>query len=550
MRPLDPRLLTHARAARGYLGLCVVLGTATAGLLIGQALLLAAAISAAFLSGLGLAALRTPLLLLAATAVARALLDWGQDVAGQRAAASVKSQLRSGLLEHAVRLGPGWVSGERSGELALLAVRGLDGLDGYIARYLPALVLAVIVPGAVLAALLGTDLTAGVTVALTLPLVPVFLVLVGQATQQRTDRQWRALSVLAGHFLDVVTGLPTLKVFGRARAQAETIRTVTDDHTRATMSTLRVAFLSALVLELVSTLSVALVAVGVGLRLVTGTLGLEPALAVLILAPEAYRPLRQLGVHHHAIAEGMGAASEVIDVLETQVPPEGGRYPVPDVARSTVLLDAVTVRYPGRGAPALADVSLEIRPGETVAVVGPSGCGKSTLATLLVGVVRPERGRVTVAGVDLAELDIGCWRRQLAHLPQHPRLLAGTIAENVRLADPAAPACAVRRALYAAGADFVDRLDRGMDTVLGEQGAGLSAGQRQRVALARVLLTAAPLLVLDEPTSGLDATSEHAVAEALCAEIATRTVVLITHRPALLELADRVVHLDRIAVPT
>ncbi|MCW2718743.1 thiol reductant ABC exporter subunit CydD [Pseudonocardia sp.] len=550
MRPLDPRLLTHARAARGYLGLCVVLGTATAGLLIGQALLLAAAISGAFLSGLGLAALRTPLLLLAATAVARALLDWGQDVAGQRAAASVKSQLRSGLLEHAVRLGPGWVSGERSGELALLAVRGLDGLDGYIARYLPALVLAVIVPGAVLAALLGTDLTAGVTVALTLPLVPVFLVLVGQATQQRTDRQWRALSVLAGHFLDVVTGLPTLKVFGRARAQAETIRTVTDDHTRATMSTLRVAFLSALVLELVSTLSVALVAVGVGLRLVTGTLGLEPALAVLILAPEAYRPLRQLGVHHHAIAEGMGAASEAIDVLETPVPQEGGRYPVPDVARSTVLLDAVTVRYPGRGAPALADVSLEIRPGETVAVVGPSGCGKSTLATLLVGVVRPERGRVTVAGVDLAELDIGCWRRQLAHLPQHPRLLAGTIAENVRLADPAAPACAVRRALYAAGADFVDRLDRGMDTVLGEQGAGLSAGQRQRVALARVLLTAAPLLVLDEPTSGLDATSEHAVAEALCAEIATRTVVLITHRPALLELADRVVHLDRIAVPT
>jgi thiol reductant ABC exporter CydD subunit len=550
MRPLDPRLLTHARAARGYLGLCVVLGTATAGLLIGQALLLAAAISGAFLSGFGLAALRTPLLLLAATAVARALLDWGQDVAGQRAAASVKSQLRSGLLEHAVRLGPGWVSGERSGELALLAVRGLDGLDGYIARYLPALVLAVIVPGAVLAALLGTDLTAGVTVALTLPLVPVFLVLVGQATQQRTDRQWRALSVLAGHFLDVVTGLPTLKVFGRARAQAETIRTVTDDHTRATMSTLRVAFLSALVLELVSTLSVALVAVGVGLRLVTGTLGLEPALAVLILAPEAYRPLRQLGVHHHAIAEGMGAASEAIDVLETPVPQEGGRYPVPDVARSTVLLDAVTVRYPGRGAPALADVSLEIRPGETVAVVGPSGCGKSTLATLLVGVVRPERGRVTVAGVDLAELDIGCWRRQLAHLPQHPRLLAGTIAENVRLADPAAPACAVRRALYAAGADFVDRLDRGMDTVLGEQGAGLSAGQRQRVALARVLLTAAPLLVLDEPTSGLDATSEHAVAEALCAEIATRTVVLITHRPALLELADRVVHLDRIAVPT
>jgi thiol reductant ABC exporter CydD subunit len=550
MRPLDRRLLTHARAARGYLGLCVVTGVATAGLLIGQASVLAGTITGAFLSGLDLAGLRTPVLLLGAMAVGRALLDWGQDVAAQRAAATVKSQLRSGLLGHAVRLGPGWSSGQRSGELALLAVRGLDGLDGYIARYLPALALAVVVPGAVLLRLFDADLAAGLTVALTLPLVPLFLVLVGLAAQQRTDRQWRALSVLAGHFLDVVAGLTTLKVFGRARAQAATIRTVTDDYARATMSTLRVAFLSALVLELISTLSVALVAVGVGLRLVAGTLDLETALVVLILAPEAYRPLRQLGTEHHAIAEGLGAAARAVDVLETPVPPAGARRAVPDLARASVQIDDVTVRYPGRSAPALADVSLEIRPGETVALVGPSGCGKSTLGALLVGFVRPERGRVTVDGVDLAELDPDRWRRQLAYLPQHPHLLAGTVADNVRLADPAATAHAVRRALHAAGADFVDGLERGVETVLGEQGAGLSAGQRQRVALARALLPPASLLVLDEPTSGLDAATERTVVEALGAELATRTVVLITHRPALLGIADRVVRLDRIEVPT
>jgi ATP-binding cassette subfamily C protein CydCD len=544
LRPLDPRLLAHARAARTYLVWCVALGSGIAGLLVAQATLLAGAITGAFLAGADLAALSTPMALLAAVVLGRALLDGAQEVAGRRAGAVVTSELRARLLDQAVRLGPGWLSAERSGELAALATRGLDALDGYFSRYLPQLVLAVVVPIVVLLHVFDVDLPSAVTIAATLPLVPVFMVLVGLASRHRADRQWQALTVLAGHFLDVVAGLPTLKVFGRARAQAATIRAVTDDHARATLRTLRVAFLSALVLELLSTLSVALVAVGVGLRLVAGTVDLHTALVVLILAPEVYRPLRQVGVHHHACAEGLAAARRVFEVLETPAAPTRHHTTVPDVRARSIRVEEVTVTYPAAARPALADTSLELSPGETVALVGPSGCGKSTLAALLVGFLRATRGRVTVGGVDAAAFDPDTWRTQVAYLPQRPQLFAGTIADNVRLAEPGAPACAVRDALHIAGAGFVDALPAGIDTPLGERGSGLSAGQRQRVALARTLLPDARLLVLDEPTSGLDIAGEQAVVDGLRVAGAGRTVLLVTHQPALLALADRVVRLE------
>jgi ATP-binding cassette subfamily C protein CydCD len=543
LRPLDPRLLAHAGAARAYLLWCIASGLGTAGLLVAQATLLAGAVTSAFLDGADLAALATPMALLAAVVLGRALLDGAQEVAGHRAGAAVTTELRTRLLDQAMRLGPGWLSTERRGELTALATRGVDALDGYFSRYLPQLVLAVVVPVVVLLTVFGVDLPAAVTIAATLPLVPVFMVLVGLATRQHADRQWRALAVLAGHFLDVVAGLPTLKVFGRARAQAATIRAVTDDHARATLRTLRVAFLSALVLELLSTLSVALVAVGVGLRLVAGSVDLRTALVVLILAPEVYRPLRQVGVHHHACVEGLAAARRVFEVLETAPAPVRRPAAVPDLRVHPMRVEAVTVTYPGAARAALADVSLELDPGETVALVGPSGCGKSTLAALLVGVVRPTGGRITVGGVDATAFEPDTWRAHVAHLPQRPRLFAGTIADNVRLARPQAPACAVRAALDAAGAGFVDRLAEGVDTPLGEGGAGLSAGERQRVALARALLPDARLLVLDEPTSGLDAAAEQAVVDGLRAAGAGRTILLVSHRPALLALADRVVRL-------
>lgn len=545
MRPFDPRLVRYAGGSRAYLTACVALGVATAGLVVAQAALLATAISRAFLDGAGLADLRTPLLLLALVVAGRAAVSWAQEVAAHRASAAVKSQLRTRLLDHAVRLGPGWLSGERSGELATLATRGVDALDGYFARYLPQLVLAVIVPFAVLAVVLPADLLAAVTIALTLPLIPVFMVLVGLTTRRRTDRQWRTLSLLSGHFLDVVAGLPTLKVFGRARAQAASVRDITDRYRRATMGTLRVAFLSALVLELLATLSVALVAVGIGLRLVDGELTLRTALLVLILAPEAYLPIRQVGVHYHASAEGLAAAERVFAVLETPLPTAGTRTHVPDLRQVPIRLRDVTVRYAGRPAPAVDGLSLDVRPGDTVALVGPSGAGKSTVLAALLGFVRPESGRVLVGDVDLAAIDPDAWRSQLTWVPQRPHLAAASIADNIRLGRPDADDDAVRRAVALAGAaEFVDALPDGLATVLGEGGAGLSAGQRQRVALARAFLRDTPVVLLDEPTAGLDGASEARVVEAVRRLARSRTVVVVAHRPALLSLADRVVVLD------
>ncbi|MFC4054804.1 thiol reductant ABC exporter subunit CydD [Actinomadura syzygii] len=551
MKPLDPRLLKHARTTRVFLVASVVLGTATAGLIIAQATLLADMLSRAFLGGASLSDLRAPLFLLLAVVVGRSLVAWSQEVAAHRSSAAVKSQLRGRLLAHALRLGPRWLSGERSGELATLATRGIDALDDYFSRYLPQLVLAVIVPVAVGARILLGDWLSAVTIAATLPLIPVFAILVGLTTQRRMDRQWRVLSVLAAHFLDVVAGLPTLKVFGRARAQADRIREITDRHRRATMSTLRIAFLSALVLELLSTLSVALVAVSIGLRLVDGGLSLETALLVLILAPEAYLPLRQVGAQYHASVEGLTAAARIFEVIETPAPDAGTRTDVPDLAHATLRLEGVTVAYEGRDAPALDGFSLTVHPGETVALTGPSGAGKSTALAVLLGFVRPDSGRVLVDWDALDSFDPDAWRSRIAWVPQRPHLFAGTVAANIRLGRPDASDADVREAARAANAlEFVDALPAGFDTVLGEGGHGLSAGQRQRVALARAFLRDAPLLLLDEPTSNLDAASEAAVIDAVRRLACGRTVVLAAHRPTLMGLADRVVHIEPAGVLT
>ncbi|MGI5418377.1 thiol reductant ABC exporter subunit CydD [Actinomadura luteofluorescens] len=551
MKPLDPRLLRHARTTRPFLAASVLLGAATAGLIIAQATLLAGMLTRAFLHGASLGDLRTPLLLLLAVVLGRTLVAWLQEVAAHRSSAAVKSQLRGRLLAHALTLGPRWLSGERSGELATLATRGIDALDDYFSRYLPQLVLAMIVPVAVGARILLGDWLSAVTIAATLPLIPVFAILVGLTTRRRMDRQWRTLSLLSAHFLDVVAGLPTLKIFGRARAQADRIREITGRHRRATMSTLRIAFLSALVLEVLSTLSVALVAVSIGLRLVEGGLGLETALLVLILAPEAYLPLRQVGAQYHASVEGLTAAARIFEVLETPPPPAGTRRDVPDTGRATLRLDGVTVTYPGRDVPALADFSLTVHPGETVALVGPSGAGKSTVLAVLLGFVRPDSGRVLVDWDDLADLSPDAWRERIAWVPQRPHLFAGSVAANIRLGRPDASDAEVREAARAANAlGFVDALPSGFDTTLGDRGAGLSAGQRQRIALARAFLRDAPLLLLDEPTSNLDTESEAAVLDAVHRLAESRTVILVAHRPALAAMADRTVPITPALVTT
>ncbi|MGW8780110.1 thiol reductant ABC exporter subunit CydD [Streptomyces sp. NPDC055796] len=546
MKPIDPRLLRYARSTRFFLAAVVALGLAGAGLVVGQAMLIAEIVVGAFEQGLDGEALRTPLLLLAAVALGRGLLAWLTELAAHRASAAVKSQLRGRLLDRAADLGPGWLSGQRTGSLVALATRGVDALDDYFSRYLPQLGLAVVVPVAVLARIVTEDWVSAAIIVVTLPLIPLFMVLIGMATQSRMDRQWRLLSQLSGHFLDVVAGLPTLKVFGRAKAQAESIRKITDEYRQATVRTLRIAFLSSFALELLATLSVALVAVTIGMRLVHGELDLYTGLVILILAPEAYLPLRQVGAQYHAAAEGLAAAEEIFEVLETPVAASGGVAPVP-AAGVRIEFDGVAVRYEGRGEDSPGPVSLEVGPGECVALTGPSGAGKSTLLRVLLGFVEPTAGRVRIGGVDLASLSLEQWRERIAWVPQRPHLFAGTIAQNVRLARPDASADAVAGALKDAGAwEFVAALPRGVDTELGEGGVGLSAGQRQRLALARAFLADRPVLLLDEPTAALDGETEAAVVDAVRRLAVGRTVLLVVHRPALLAVADRVVRVGAV----
>jgi thiol reductant ABC exporter CydD subunit len=546
---VDPRLSLYARSTRPFIAAATGLGLLSALLIIAQAWLLADVIAGAFhgrdLSGLGAA-----LGVLVGVVMARALVAWGMELAAIRSATRAKRQLRSALLRHLAALGPARVGEERTGEIATLATRGIDALDSYFSLHLPQLILAVIVPIAVVAVILSHDWISAAIIVVTLPLVPVFMALVGAATRERTETQLRALQRLAGHFLDVVCGLSTLKIFGRAKPQVEVIREISERQRQTAMATLRVTFLSSLILELLATISVALVAVAVGLRLLNGDLGLQTALLVLLLAPEAYLPLRQLGANYHASAEGMSAAEQVFELLETPLPPAGRRTDIPDPAANPISVEGLTVEYPGRARPALRDITLEVAPGEVVAVTGPSGSGKSTLLSVLLGFLAPAQGSVRIGGTDLFELDPQRWRERVSWLPQRPHLFAASIADNIRLGRLQASDEQVSDAVAAAGLEpVVARLADGLQARLGEGGKGISAGERQRVALARAFLRDAPLLLLDEPTAGLDGATEEEVLRAIRRLVQGRTVILVAHRPALAAMADRVIELGRVAVP-
>jgi ATP-binding cassette, subfamily C, bacterial CydD len=552
--PVDQRLLRQARAARGYLVTAVGLGLAATALILAQAGLLAHALATAARAGPAADPLWGTLLALLAVVAARAAVTYGGEVAALRAAARVKSQLRRALATRALRLGPAWLGGQQAGEITALATRGLDGLDAYFARYVPQLILAVAVPIAVLARVAAADWISAVIIAVTLPLIPVFAVLVGWHTKARTQRQWRLLATLAGHFLDVVEGLPTLKIFGRAKAQEEVIGKVTGEYRATTMSALRVAFLSALVLELAASIATALVAVEVGLRLLYGHMGYQTALLVLLLTPEAFLPLRAVSAQFHASMEGAAAAGRVLEILDTgpDATPAGGPRAAArpaatvDLRAEEVTLSGVTVTYPGRDRPALDAVSLTIRPGERILVTGPSGAGKSTLVALLLGFTRPDAGRIQAGAAGLDAIGDDRWRAQIAWVPQHPHLFAGSVADNIALGQPRASPQAIRQAARLAGAaDFIEALPGGYHTVLGERALRLSAGQRQKIALARAFLRDAPLLLLDEPAAHLDPASTRQVAEALETALADRTVVLVSHGPGLVAVATRVIRLDR-----
>ncbi|MEU5266599.1 thiol reductant ABC exporter subunit CydD [Amycolatopsis sp. NPDC021455] len=540
MKPLDPRLLRHARAVRPFVVACAVLGVLTAMLVLAQAELLAKTITWAFLDGFPLGSLLLPLGLLALVVLARAGITWLAETTAHRAAARALSQLRETVIAAALRIGPRQ-AGRSPAEVAALATHGVDRLEGYFARYLPQLLIAAVVPLVVGTRILVADWAAAVIVGLTVPLIPVFMILIGLYTQRDVRRQWRTLSVLGNHFLDLVAGLAELTAFGRARAQIRSLREITGQYRAHTMRTLRVAFLSALALELLATLSVALVAVSIGLRLLAGELDLRTALVVLILAPEVYLPLRAVGARFHDSAEGLAAAEEIIALAETPAGDTGTRT-VPDLAKVALRCEDVTVE--GRSGPILDGFNLRLPPGEVVGVTGPSGAGKSTLLDLLLGWRRPDGGRILAGAVDLADIGRATWHRHLAWVPQQPHLIAGTVAENIRLGSPDTTDDDVLAAADTAA------LDVPLSTVVGELGAGLSTGQRRRVALARAVLLDRPLILLDEPTEGVDAETESAILERLPKVLAGRTAVIVSHHPAVLARCDRVVSLGApIALP-
>ncbi len=539
MRPLDRAVLTHLRPARTALAAVVASGVVGGLATVAQAFALGALVVAAVTPPAG--GWHSAAWWLAGLVLLRTATAYVGQRASARAATEVSGALRERLLQAARRL-----DGVSPARLAVLATRGVAGVEPYVTRYLPALVPATVLPVVALAAITWLDPLSGLVVALTLPLVPLFAILVGLTTRDRARAQWRALEALSGHFLDVVRGLPTLVAHRRAEAQVTTIRSVTHRYRRASVDTLKVAFASSSVLELVATLSVALVAVTVGLRLATGSVDFQVALTVLLLAPEAYWPLRRVGAEFHAAAEGTAALADA-DELLARVSPD----PDATVRPASARLGSIALRIGhAPAAPLTEPLDLELPERGLVAISGPSGCGKSTLLATLRGELAPLAGTVTVDGTPLDEVEPAWWRAQVAWAPQRPWLLADTIAANVRVGRPSAGDDDVWAALAGVGlADVVRKLPEGLNSLLGEDGAGLSAGQRARVALARVVLADRPLVLLDEPSAHLDEETEQVLLDTVAGLARTSLVVVVAHRPAVLAAADRVIALSPAAEP-
>lgn len=545
---VDKRLLRETRAVRSFLALAVGLGLGAGLLAVLQAGLLARVVDGVFLGGLELTGVLPWLMLLLGVIILRTGLAWLSEVCAQRMAARVKYSLRKKLLSHLLALGPVHAAGERTGELVNTLVEGIEALDAFFARYLPQLALAALLPLAVLGFVFPLDPVSGLILLLTAPLIPLFMYLIAKWSEVLTRRQWDALGRMGAHFLDVLQGLTTLKIFGRSKAQAEVIRRVSDDFRNSTLSVMRVAFLSALVLEFTATISTSLVAVLVGLRLLYGHIPFETAFFLLLLAPEFYLPLRLLGSGFHAGQAGVSAAGRIFEILETPLPRRrdpGDAYPPPEPPFHLVFED-VYYAYDGGTRPALRGVSFVVRPGERVALVGPSGAGKSTAVHMLLRFLEPDRGRIGVNGVALDRIPAREWLRHVALVPQHSYLFYGTVADNIRFGRPYATEDEVVAAAKAAGAhEFIMGLPRGYDTPVGEGGCRLSGGQAQRLAVARAFLKDAPLLIMDEATAHLDPDSEKTVLEALERLMRGRTVLVIAHRLYTARRADRIIVLDR-----
>lgn len=537
-------LLAEARKIRGLILYVVFLAVVIGLLVVFQARLLASACQRVVMQGEGVTAILSIAGALALIAAGRGICTYVLEKKSASAAARVKEAVRSKLYRRILSSGPAGMEGSEPAHLIETVTRGVDELEPYFTRFLPQLVLAAILPLLFLIIIVPSEWRSGLVLLFSAPFIPLFMILIGQGSEKLHRRQWGRLSRMAGHLLDLVQGLPDLIIFGAAKKEAAALARVSEEYRSATMSVLRVAFLSAFALEFFATVGTAVVAVIVGFRLLSGALSLQEGLFVLLMAPEFYLPLRNLGLSYHARMQG-GAAAERIAPLLTKPSPGGftGSLPAPEGPPS-VLFEGVSFRYGGtRGG--VSAVDLELPSGSITALAGESGAGKTTLARLLAGLARPESGRILINGHDLTTLAPGSWRSRLAWVPQNPYFSAGTVRENLILGRPDAARHEIESALEAASArQFISRLPHGLDTVLGDRGAGLSGGELKRLALARAYLCQATLVVLDEPTAGLDAENERLVGDALVRLAQGRTVLVISHREQTLSRVERVAEMS------
>jgi ATP-binding cassette, subfamily C, bacterial CydD len=539
-------LLRRVGPARSLLLLAVLLGVLAAAATIAQMTFLSKVVSRVFLGGSGLGEVGGLLSLLLCAALARSVLLWLREILAQRGAARVKTGLREQLFACLLRLGPAYAGGERAGELATTATEGVERLEPYFARYLPQVALSALVPLLVVVFVFPRDAASGILLLATAPVIPLLMVLVGSYAEEHMKRQWTALSRMGAHFLDALQGLTTLKAFGREREERARGAAVGEEFRARTMKVLKFAFLSGLVLEFMTAAAIALIAVTLGVRLVSGNVAFEDAFLVLLLAPEFYRPLRELGAHRHAGMEGKVAFERISEILETQ-PPAGDARGAGAVSRAPLTVEVAGVGYshPGSGRAALSGMDLVLPAGTRTAVVGRSGAGKSTLVNLLMRFVEPSEGGIFANGAPISAFSAEEWRRNVALVPQRPHIFYGSLLDNIRMARPGASREEVEGAAELAGvAEFVRRLPRGYETPVGERGARLSGGEAQRVAIARALLKDAPVLIMDEPTSALDPESESLIRQALERLAEGRTALIVAHRLNTVYTADSIVVLE------
>jgi ATP-binding cassette subfamily C protein CydD len=547
-------LLKRARTSRRWIVLSIGLGFCSGVALIAQARLLAHVIHNAVIMDLPPGVLWPFLAAFIAVISLRAVLGWGRELAGFHAGANVRLEIRKALMEHIFKLGPAYTSGQRTGAISSTLMEHVEGLHDFYAFYLPQLALAVAIPVAILCVVFPISWAAGGLLLLTAPLIPLFMMLVGMGAESISQRHFQALAQMSAHFLDVLQGLTTLKLFDRSHGEEQTVAGVSAEFRKRTMSVLRIAFLSSAVLEFFSCIAMALVAVYLGMTylgyvdfgIYGKSLTLSAGLFILLLAPEFYLPLRELGTHYHSRATAIGAAEEILNILTVPLP-ETGSASIDTGQSESIRIQCrnVHLSFEDGRRPVLKGVSFDIKPGEYVALLGASGSGKTTIVNLLLGFLQTEKGAVLVDDRPLDDFNMESWRNRIAWIGQNPILFHGTIRKNIHMGNPQASDDDIKRAARSARVlEFCVQLPAGLDTVVGEHGVGLSRGQAQRVALARAFLKNAPLIFLDEPTAGLDTENEQLVMNALQNLAAGRTVLLLTHRLSNIERSDRILILE------